>query len=130
MKVKNMLTGINTGYIKLIISVLLFGTYLISISAAQSSTTSATSNALNAICSVYTSVKTIIFILGLTLMILGGAIYAGAHVAPSSLKGSLQGYGMGFIIGGIIGVIIVIIAPYLLQVISGNTAITAACAGT
>ncbi len=115
------------GYMRLLLSVLIFGAYLVSASSAQATSTA---NALHAICGVYSSVTTIIFILGLTLMILGGAIYAGAHVAPSSLKGSLQGYGMGFIVGGIIGVIIVIIAPYLLQVISGNTAIASACTTT
>ena len=126
MKNINTLLNGKMGYLRLLISVLIFGLYLLSVSSA----TTTTANALNAICGVYSSVTTIIFILGLTLMILGGAIYAGAHVAPSSLKGSLQGYGMGFIVGGIIGVIIVIIAPYLLQVISGNTAIASACSST
>ena len=115
------------GYLRLLLSVLIFGAYLLSASSAATPTVA---NAVNSICSIYSGVTTVIFILGLTLMILGGARYAGAHVAPSSLKGSLQGYGMGFIVGGIIGVIIVIIAPYLLQVISGNTAIASACKGT
>ena len=126
MKSINKLLNGKVGYLKLLASALIFMVYLVSVSSAQTST----ANALHAICGVYSSVTTIIFILGLTLMILGGAIYAGAHVAPSTLKGSLQGYGMGFIVGGIIGVIIVIIAPYLLQVISNNTAIASACTST
>ncbi len=69
------------------------------------------------ICGVYDSVKTIIFILALTLMVLGGALYAGANLMPSNLKGMFQGYGMGMIIGGVIGVIIVLASPYILSVI-------------
>lgn len=85
--------------------------------------------ALQAICTIYNDVQTIIFILGLTLMILGAAMYAGSHVMPSQSKGSLQGYGMGMVIGGFVGVVIALIAPYLLELITGATAaqITSSC---
>ncbi|MCL4373319.1 MAG: hypothetical protein M1360_00815 [Candidatus Marsarchaeota archaeon] len=86
--------------------------------------------ATNAICSVYTTVESIIFILGLTLMILGGALYAGAHVLPGQTRGSVQGYGMGMILGGVIGVIIAVAAPYVLSIATGYSisVITGACA--
>jgi hypothetical protein len=85
------------------------------------------SNAIAAICNVFTTVQTAIFILGIMLMILGGALYAGSHLMPGSSKGSMQGYGMGMILGGIIGVIIAVLAPYILGVISSNYAITSGC---
>ena len=79
------------------------------------------------VCSIYLSVKTVIFILGLTLMLLGGALYAGSHVMPGQHKGSMQGYGMGMIMGGIIGVIIAVIAPTILGFITGNSSIASTC---
>jgi hypothetical protein len=85
--------------------------------------------AQNAICSVYNTVEGIIFILGLTLMILGGAVYAGSHVMPGQTRGTIQGYAMGMLLGGVIGVIIAMLAPYLITLITGNAVsqITAAC---
>ncbi|MGC8495991.1 MAG: hypothetical protein ACP5MX_02175 [Candidatus Micrarchaeia archaeon] len=77
-------------------------------------------NAMIAICNLYNTVHSVIFILGLTLMILGGALYAGAHVMPSQSKGTLQGYAMGMVLGGVIGVIIAVISPYILQLITSN----------
>ena len=81
------------------------------------------------ICPIYVAVNTGIFILGLTLMILGGALYAAAHVMPSSSKGSIQGYGMSMIIGGVIGVIIAELAPYILGLLTStsSTTITSYC---
>lgn len=76
-----------------------------------------TSNVITPICNVYNAVHTAIFILGLTLMILGGALYAGSHLMPSQSKGPLQGYGMGMVLGGVIGVIIAVISPFLLKLI-------------
>ena len=74
------------------------------------------------ICKVFVTVKDVIFILGLTLMILGGAIYAGANLMPASAKGGFMGYGMAMIIGGIIGVAIAVAAPFILNLIVGTTA--------
>ncbi len=78
----------------------------------------------NVICSIvtlYQDVAAAVFIIGLMLMILGGALYAGAHLLPSQQRGAMQGYGMGMLVGGIIGVIIAVLAPFLLQIITGNT---------
>ena len=109
--------------IKLLIIISVFGAFTITLANAQS----LTSNVIAPICSIYFAVHTAIFILGLTLMILGGALYAGSHVMPGSSKGSIQGYGMGMILGGVIGVIIAIAAPYLLGLMTGNTNIISAC---
>ncbi|MCL4404503.1 MAG: hypothetical protein M1544_03465 [Candidatus Marsarchaeota archaeon] len=76
------------------------------------------------ICPIYIAVNTGVFILGLTLMILGGALYAAAHIMPGSSKGSIQGYGMGMIIGGVIGVIIAELAPYILGLLTSTSSAT------
>jgi hypothetical protein len=73
------------------------------------------------LCGVYNTVHNVIFLLGIVLVILGGALYAGAHVMPSQSKGTIQGYGMGFILGGIIGVIIAILAPFIIGLVSGRS---------
>jgi len=87
-------------------------------------TVSAQTTQNSALCSIlttYTDVVDIIFVLGLMLMILGGAMYAGANLLPGTTKGSLQGYGMGMIIGGVIGVIIAELAPFILQGLTGSS---------
>lgn len=71
--------------------------------------------------SAYQTVQTAIFVVGILLMILGGALYAGAHIMPGQTKGTIQGYSMGMIMGGIIGVIIAILAPYIFSVITGTS---------
>ncbi len=78
-------------------------------------------NAVNAICTVYSTVESVIFILGLTLIVLGGAVYAGAHLLPGATKGTAQGYAMGMLIGGVIGVSIAVAAPWVIKAITGNT---------
>ncbi len=78
------------------------------------------------ICPIYVAVNTGIFILGLTLMILGGALYAAAHIMPAQSKGSIQGYGMSMIIGGVIGVIIAELAPYILGLLTSTSSSTIA----
>lgn len=84
---------------------------------------SQTSGAINVICAVFNVVKNIIFILGLTLMLLGAAFYAGANIMPSQQRGSFQGYGMSMMIGGIVGVVIAVAAPFVLNLLvaSGGT---------
>ncbi len=76
------------------------------------------------ICPIYIAVNTGVFILGLTLMILGAALYAAAHIMPGQSKGSIQGYGMGMIIGGVIGVIIAELAPYILGLLTSTSSST------
>ncbi|ASI14026.1 multipass membrane protein [Candidatus Mancarchaeum acidiphilum] len=78
------------------------------------------SNVTNTICGVYTEIKTIVFILGLVLVILGAIMYAVGHVLPATSRGSIQGYGTGMIMAGIIAVIIAVLAPYILSTIGGN----------
>ncbi len=73
------------------------------------------------IITVYNSVVTAIFVIGLMLMILGGALYAGSHLMPGSSKGTMQGYGMGMVLGGVIGIIIAVLAPFIFTSITGNT---------
>ncbi len=91
------------------------------------SSASLTSNVIAPICAVYGAVHSAIFILGLTLMILGGALYAGSHMMPGTSKGTIQGYGMGMILGGVTGVVIAIAAPYILGLMTGNNNIANSC---
>jgi hypothetical protein len=113
LKQTNMITYAK--FILLAISVLgLFGTL------AYSQTTGASgvaSGATGAICEVFNTVRNVIFLLGLTLMILGGALYAGANIMPSQSKGGFQGYGMAMIVGGVIGVAIAVAAPFVLNLL-------------
>ena len=88
----------------------LFGTLV----TAQSGTAS---GAANVLCTVFNSVRNIIFLLGLTLMILGAALYAGANIMPSAQRGGFQGYGMAMIIGGVVGLVIAIAAPFVLNLL-------------
>ena len=111
-------------YFRMLMLLAAIGSFATIISSAGSSLTS---NVIAPICSIYGAVHTAIFILGLTLMILGGALYAGSHMMPGSSKGSIQGYGMGMILGGVIGVIIAIAAPYILGLLTGNTNIASTC---
>jgi hypothetical protein len=60
-------------------------------------------------------------VLGLTLLVLGAALYAGGNIAPGNLKGTIQGYGMGMIVGGIVGVILAMLAPWVLVIITSNS---------
>jgi len=78
-----------------------------------------------AICSiltVYNDVSTIIFVLGLMLMILGGALYAAGTLLSGNTRGVVQGYGMGMIVGGVVAVVIAELAPFILQGFTGFSA--------
>lgn len=100
---------------RILLSAMMITTFLgISMVPAQAITTVSSS-----LCLIYNTVKGAIFLLGLVLILVGGALYAGAHIAPGNTKGTIQGYGMGFIMGGIIGVIIAVLAPFILQLITG-----------
>ena len=90
---------------------------------------SLTQNVIKPICQIYAAVHTAVFVLGLTLLVLGAALYAGGNIAPGNLKGTIQGYGMGMIVGGIAGVILAMLAPYMLNIITGLTAnsVTSTC---
>ena len=84
------------------------------------------------ICVFYNVVHSVIFVLGITMVILGGALYAGSHVVPGQTKGTVQGYAMGFILGGVIGVVIAMMAPYIIGLISSqsSSSITTSCSGS
>ncbi len=101
-------------YIVLSISILsLFGVML----ASSQSSGVVGSAATNALCQVFNTVRNVIFLLGLTLMIVGGALYAGSNIMPSQSKGGFQGYGMAMIVGGVIGVAIAVAAPFVLNLV-------------
>jgi hypothetical protein len=76
----------------------------------------------NSLCQIFNTIRNVIFLLGLTLMIVGGALYAGANIMPAQSKGGFQGYGMAMIVGGVIGVAIAVAAPFVLNlVVSAGT---------
>ena len=104
-------TNLHTRLVLLSSLILIFS--LISVSSAQTAQTAI----LNAICNVFNTIKNVIFILGLTLMILGGTIYAGGNIMPARERGQFQAYGMSLIMGGIIGVAIAVAAPWILNII-------------
>ncbi len=82
----------------------------------------------SSLCSVVNSIRAVVGIIALMLFILGGALYAIAHMLPAAgnLKGSVQGWSLGMIIGGIVGLIIVLIAPWMLtKIISVGSGVAA-----
>ena len=105
-------------------SLLLMSGLFASVTFSQSFTSSVTTT----LCKLFNTVHEVIFILGLTLMVVGAALYAGANVMPAAQKGQMQGYGMGMIFGGVIGVIIALAAPFILTIITGSSTIAATCA--
>ena len=70
----------------------------------------------NAICGVYTVVNTVLFILALVIMLIGGTLYAGSHILPGQSRGVVQGYAMGMVLGGLIASVIAVAAPWVLSV--------------
>lgn len=108
--------------LKLLFATLALTSVLSTSALAQTSTSSGANSVICSIVNVYNTVITAIFVIGIMLMILGGALYAGSHLMPGSTKGTMQGYGMGMVLGGVIGIIIAVLAPFILNVITGNTA--------
>ena len=109
--------GVISPYSKIIGMILLSMVFVLSVSSAQFTGTSIS----EVLCSLETTVMSVVFVLGLTLMVLGGAMYAAAHILPGNFKGALTGYGMGMIIGGITGLILSIMGPYVITAISGSS---------
>jgi hypothetical protein len=105
-------------YARILILVTVFSSYMLSLAASQTGGGN-TANLTNALCNVAKNVFSVIFVLGLMLMIIGAAMYASAHILPGQTKGSLQGYGMGMIIGGVVGVILALLANPILSVVIG-----------
>lgn len=107
----------------LLVAVSLFSVFTIAYSQSGAST-----SVTSALCQVYDTIRNVVFLLGITLAVLGGVVYAVSSMMPSSHKGSMQGYGMGMIIGGILGVVIAVAAPYILNLIvssNPNSVLTA-----
>ncbi len=86
-------------------------------------------NVTQTTCKLYNTVHSVIFVVGLVLIIVGASLYAGATILPGNFKGSAQGYGMGMIVGGVVGVLLALAAPFILSAVTGNSVAGAACAG-
>jgi len=99
------------------------------VTLASGQTYNAEQTIINEVCSIYNIIHTVIFVIALALMVLGGAIYAVSH-ATGGMKGTLQGYAMGLILGGVIGIIIVLLAGPILSLVAsvGNTTFSVATA--
>lgn len=78
-------------------------------------------------CTLYTALHNIVFILALVLMVLGGILYAGAHMLPSVSRSAVQTYGMGMLIGGLSGIIIVFASAWILGTLSNIPDLAAIC---
>ncbi|MCW6159729.1 MAG: hypothetical protein LVQ95_01410 [Candidatus Micrarchaeales archaeon] len=126
MKIRNQSFAASANkYMRIALSILMvFGTLGMPVFAATTSYIPGPSNSANSvICNtyfLYSTIDTAIFIVGLVLMLLGGAMYAGSHMMPGQSKGTMQGYGMGMVLGGVIGVVIAVVAPFLFSAISGQ----------
>jgi hypothetical protein len=104
-------------YLKLIFAAISFFAVFSTLAFSQSTNSTASTSVTSALCKIYNTIRNVIFLLGLTLAILGGAIYAASALMPGSHKAGFQGYGMGMIIGGVLGVAIAVAAPYILNLI-------------
>lgn len=82
-----------------------------------------------ALCSVYTVINTVLFIIALVIMLIGGTLYAGSHMLPGSARGPLQGYAMGMVLGGVVAAIIATAAAPILSIVANVQigSILAAC---
>ena len=74
-------------------------------------------NVQNILCGVVATVSDVLSILALMMFIVGGTLYAFAHVLPATgnIRANLQGWGMGMLMGGIIALILYIIAPFIVD---------------
>ncbi|MCL5089941.1 MAG: hypothetical protein M1382_02095 [Candidatus Marsarchaeota archaeon] len=113
--------GVISSYSKIVGMILFSMVFVLSVSSAQFGGGTAGTNISSTLCNVEQTVMSVVFVLGLTLMVLGGAMYAAAHILPGNFKGALTGYGMGMIIGGIAGLILSLMGPYVIQLISGSS---------
>ncbi|MGC8572139.1 MAG: hypothetical protein ACP5LH_02570 [Candidatus Micrarchaeia archaeon] len=120
MKVFELINGKLMNIFKIVLALTTF----VSIFAVPAGAQTAANNVICAMINIYNTVYDVIFLMGLLLMLLGGALYAAAHIMPGQSKGTIQGYGMGMILGGVIGVVLALLLPYIFGVISGNSAQT------
>ena len=96
---------------------MLVGSIVASLLAPLAYAQNAVSNVQDILCSVINTVSDILSILALMMFILGGTLYAFAHVLPATgnIRANLQGWGLGMLMGGIISLILYIIAPYIVN---------------
>ncbi len=97
---------------------------IMSIANAQfggTGTSTGVSTVENTLCGIYNDIHNLVFIIALVLIVLGGILYAGAHMVPGDTRGKLQGYSWTMIIGGIVGIIIVLLAPYLVGLFANSS---------
>lgn len=80
------------------------------------------------LCTVFSTVYNIIFLLCIFLMIFGAVMYSLSTVMPGSHKNQFQNYGIGMLIGATVAMLLAVIAPYLLRAIAGNALPIASCA--
>lgn len=73
----------------------------------------------SSLCGIINTIRTIVGVLSLMLFVLGGALYAIAHIMPAAgnIRGNMQGWALGMVVGGIVGLIIVVLAPYIIDAI-------------
>ncbi len=96
----------------------------LSASLVASQNTGATISA--SLCGIVGQISEVIGVLALLLFIVGGTMYAAAHLLPAAgnLRGNLQGWSMGMIVGGVVGLILVLLAPSLLNIIASAGGVT------
>jgi len=116
---KKMLLGLTDRNLARTLLSLITLTSFLSISGAQISSASISGPISSIACAIYWGLHTVVFIIGLALVLLGAIMYALSHVGGGQFKSSLQGYGIGMITGGIAGIIIAEVAPYILSTIAG-----------
>ena len=78
------------------------------------------------LCGIVDNIRAIVGILALALFLIGGVMYAVGHFLPTSLdyRKSLLGWATAMITGGIIGLIVVLLAPFIVGIVTnlGQTA--------
>ncbi len=102
---------------------LMFAALFIGITVASAQTSSFNVSGLQGtLCNVISAVQEVIGVIAILLFVIGGVMYAVAHMMPSagSLRANLQGWSMGMIVGGVVGLILVILAPGIVGFIVGN----------
>jgi len=118
---KKVLVGLTDRDLTRILFSLITLTSFLSIAAGDGLSQSISGPISSIACAIYWGLHTVVFIIGLALVLLGAIFYAISHVGGGQLKSSLQGYGIGMITGGIAGIIIAEVAPFILQAIAGNS---------
>lgn len=86
------------------------------LTSAQGTGTGALSSS---ICNVVAAVRGVISVIAVILFVLGGTLYAVAHMLPAAgnIRGNLQGWSLGMIMGSIVGLVLVILAPNLIGLV-------------